>query len=78
MDRAWTIHYSSREYAREMGDPTLGIVRAASKEQAEDKARAQGLGGLVGVWAVPAQCVGCTEDSGPQPECPACGDRCCA
>ena len=38
-ERRWAIHYQDREFAREHGDPVLGIVAAASKAEAEDLAR---------------------------------------
>lgn len=35
----YTIHYADKEMAREQGDPTLGIVTASSKDEAEAIAR---------------------------------------
>ena len=49
------LSLSSREYAREMGDPCLGIVAAASKSEAEAEAHCQGLRGPTGLWAHPLQ-----------------------
>lgn len=49
----WAIYYRDREYAREQGDPLLGMVEAETKEQAERLACAQGLAGVYGVWAWP-------------------------
>jgi hypothetical protein len=53
----WAIYIGSRELAREMNDPLLGIVEADTKEQAEDIAAKSGeiagkavAGG--GLWAV--------------------------
>lgn len=48
----WKIYHRCREYAREMGDPVLGTVTAATKQQAEQLAAQQGLGTVAGVWAV--------------------------
>jgi ketol-acid reductoisomerase len=50
----YNIYYLSREYAREHGDPLLGTVEAESKDDAEALAMAQGMGGVVGVWATTA------------------------
>lgn len=53
----WSIHYASREFACEHGDPQLGIVEAGSKEEAEELAAKDGdiasraVPG-VGLWAV--------------------------
>lgn len=47
----WNIYYLSREYAREHGDPLLGVVEAETKEEAERKANVSGLGGVAGCWA---------------------------
>jgi hypothetical protein len=44
------IYHREREYAREMGDPKLTEVDAASKEEAE---RLTSHLGLTGTWAVP-------------------------
>jgi len=49
----WGIYHQEREFAREMGDPCLGIVSAQSKREAEIKARRLGLGGPTGLWANP-------------------------
>lgn len=35
----WNIYYESREFARSLNDPCLGIVEADSKQEAEEKAR---------------------------------------
>ena len=48
----WKIYHRCREYAWEMGDPVLGTVTAATKQQAEQQAIQQGLGTVAGVWAV--------------------------
>ncbi len=54
MERTWAIGFADREYDRVMtnGAP-LGYVRAASKEEAERTAQAQGMGRghLAGLWA---------------------------
>lgn len=47
----WRIYYADREYAREHGDPCLGIVFAPDKLAAEEQARAMALGGIAGVLA---------------------------
>lgn len=49
----WGIYHQDREYAREMGDPCLGIVAAGSKLEAEAEARRQGISGPTGLWAHP-------------------------
>ena len=36
---AYRIYYQSRELARELGDPLLGTVQAASAEEAFEKAQ---------------------------------------
>ena len=46
------VYYESREYARVMGDPCLGSVWAASKQEAEWMAAIAGMGGGGGVWCV--------------------------
>jgi hypothetical protein len=50
----WAIFHRDREYANSLGDPQLGTVVAATKEEAERKA-----GGLFflpsGAWAVSEQ-----------------------
>lgn len=56
--RTWNIYYGSREYARVMGDPLLGQVSAATKQEAERVASKQGLGGTGGVWAVHVEAAG--------------------
>jgi hypothetical protein len=53
----YAIHYASREFAREHGDPHLGVVEARSKEEAEALAAKDGdiAGKAVpgaGLWAV--------------------------
>ena len=50
--RKWAVYYRSREYAYVMGDPCLGYVWAATKEQAERVAEKGGMGGMVGCWCV--------------------------
>jgi len=47
------IYHTDREYAKEHGDPILGIVAASSKEEAESKAKAQGIDAVYGPWANP-------------------------
>ncbi len=47
----WGIYHQDREYAREAGDPRLGMVEATSKSEAEAAARRQGLRGPTGLWA---------------------------
>lgn len=47
----WYIYHGSREYAREHGDPCLGVVKAESKAEAERIALQRGMGGVAGVWA---------------------------
>ena len=51
----WGIYHQDREYAREMGDPCLGMVEAGSKPEAEAAAHRQGFRGLVGLWAHPLE-----------------------
>ena len=51
----WGIYHQDREYARELGDPCLGIVYAASKSEAEAAAHRQGFRGPTGLWAHPLQ-----------------------
>ena len=56
-EQSYRIYYQSRELAKELGDPLLGTVEAASPEQAVEKAgrhpeitrRAMPCAGL---WAV--------------------------
>ena len=50
----WGIYHQDREYAREMGDPCLGIVQAGGKLEEETEARRQGISGPTGLWAHPA------------------------
>ena len=53
MIRRWWIYHGMREYAREAGDPVLGIVEAESKDEAERLAARQGLSSAgAGYWAV--------------------------
>ena len=47
----WGIYHRDREYAREAGDPCLGVVRAATKAEAEVEARRRGFAGPTGLWA---------------------------
>ncbi len=57
MDILWDIYYKDREYAQMMGDPCLGQVEASSKRDAEESAYHEGMGGIHGVWAVPAESI---------------------
>ena len=50
----WNVHYKSREFAREHGDPLLGVVLAMTKDEAERKG-AHLDQRQAGVWAVPAK-----------------------
>ena len=47
----WGIYHQEREFAREVGDPRLGVVTARTKGEAEAKARRQGISGPTGLWA---------------------------
>lgn len=47
----WNVGYLDREYAKQMGDPVLDVVKATSKEEAEHIATLNGMGGINGVWA---------------------------
>ena len=47
----WGIYHQEREFAREMGDPCLGVVSARTKSEAETKAQSCGLSGPTGLWA---------------------------
>ena len=38
-EHSFRIYYQSRELARELGDPLLGTVQAASAEEAVEKAQ---------------------------------------
>ena len=51
----WGIYHQEREFAREVGDPRLGVVTARSKGEAENKARLRGISGPTGIWAHPLQ-----------------------
>ena len=51
----WGIYHRCREFAREIGDPCLGIVRARTKSQAETVAWRKGIIGPTGLWAHPLQ-----------------------
>ena len=51
----WGIYHCDREYAREAGDPCLGMVEATSKPEAEAEAHRQCLRGPTGLWAHPLQ-----------------------
>jgi hypothetical protein len=42
-EQLWGIYYTDREYAREMGDPLLGVVAAPTKAAAQVAAFKQGL-----------------------------------
>ena len=48
----WKIYYSSREYAREMGDPQLGILEAPTQVAAEELAHKTFDGRGAGLLAV--------------------------
>jgi hypothetical protein len=47
----WGIYHQEREFAREVGDPCLGVVTAQTKREAEMKARRRGCSGPTGLWA---------------------------
>ena len=47
----WGIYHQEREFAREVGDPCLGVVTAQTKREAEMKARWRGCSGPTGLWA---------------------------
>jgi hypothetical protein len=49
-EQLWGIYYTDREFAREMGDPLLGVVAASTKIAAEEIAARLCLGGS---WAHP-------------------------
>jgi hypothetical protein len=49
----WGIYHQEREFAREAGDPRLGVVTARTKGEAENKARHRGISGPTGIWAHP-------------------------
>lgn len=49
----WGIYHQELEFAREVGDPCLGVVTAPSKFKAEDQARLRGISGPTGIWARP-------------------------
>jgi hypothetical protein len=49
-EQLWGIYYTDREYAREIGDPLLGIVAAPTKAAAQVAAFKQGLADS---WAHP-------------------------
>ena len=49
----WGIYHEEREFAREVGDPRLGVVIARNKQEAEAQAGLQGICGPTGVWAHP-------------------------
>lgn len=51
--RRWGIYHAEREFARETGDPCLGVVIARNKREAEWKAQRAGLSGPTGIWAHP-------------------------
>ena len=52
-ETVWGIYHQEREFAREMGDPCLAVVRACSKGEAESKAHRLGISGPTGIWAHP-------------------------
>ena len=49
----WGIYHQEREFAREVSDPCLGVVKARSKREAEEEARLHGISGPTGIWAHP-------------------------
>lgn len=49
----WGIYHQDREFARETGDPCLGVVIANDKQSAEIKTGLEGLSGPTGIWAHP-------------------------
>ena len=51
----WGIYHRDREFARETGDPCLGIVRARTKSEAERRAIRAKMFGLTGLWAHPIE-----------------------
>jgi hypothetical protein len=51
----WRIYHQDREYAREAGDPCLGVVEATTKPNAEAEARRRGISGPTGLWAHPLE-----------------------
>ena len=51
----WGIYHRDREYAREAGDPCLGVVEAPTKPEAEAEARRQRISGPTGRWAHPLE-----------------------
>jgi len=51
----WGIYHRDREYAREAGDPSLAVVEATTKPEAEAEARRRGISGPTGLWAHPLQ-----------------------
>jgi hypothetical protein len=51
-EQLWNVGYADREFAKLQGDPVLVQVRAATKEEAETKARALGTDDrCAGLWA---------------------------
>jgi hypothetical protein len=57
----WAICFADREYAREHGDPDLGVVDAETHAEAIEKAWAdkeiarRRFGHTAGLWAYPAR-----------------------
>jgi len=51
----WGIYHREREFAREVSDPCLGVVRARSKGKAEANAQRKGISGPTGIWAYPLE-----------------------
>lgn len=49
----WGIYHREREFAKEVGDPCLGQVKARRKREAEAMARRRGISGPTGIWAHP-------------------------
>lgn len=50
--KRWRVYYSDGEYARQLGDPLLGIVEASTREEAERKGGALVTIAPPGVWVV--------------------------
>lgn len=48
----YNIYHLDREYAKEVGDPLLGVVMAHSLEEAKDKARKLELNTPTGIHVV--------------------------
>ena len=50
----WGIYHQEREFAREVGDPCLGVIRARTKCEAENEARRQGISAPTGILGASA------------------------